>query len=62
MTASVTTDQIRLRAYHLWEAEGRPAGRDQEYWFRAEQQFHPADTNGAAGKASATKRRAPARK
>lgn len=28
--------QIRERAYNLWEAEGRPDGREQEYWYRAE--------------------------
>lgn len=29
-------DQIRQRAYELFEQEGRQEGRDQEYWFRAE--------------------------
>ncbi len=32
---------IRLRAYAIWEAEGRPAGRDHEHWMRAE---HELDT------------------
>lgn len=27
---------IRQRAFSLWEADGRPEGRDEEYWFRAE--------------------------
>ncbi len=27
--------RVRERAYHLWEAEGRPHGRDVEYWERA---------------------------
>jgi hypothetical protein len=26
---------IRERAYHLWEADGRPEGRDAEFWERA---------------------------
>ena len=26
---------IRERAYHLWEADGRPHGGDQDYWERA---------------------------
>jgi len=26
---------IRERAYHLWEAEGRPPGRESEFWERA---------------------------
>jgi hypothetical protein len=28
--------RIRERAYHLWEADGRPDGRAEEYWERAE--------------------------
>jgi hypothetical protein len=27
--------RIRERAYHLWEADGCPDGRDLEYWERA---------------------------
>ena len=27
--------RIRERAYHLWEAEGSPHGRDVDYWERA---------------------------
>jgi hypothetical protein len=28
--------QIRMRAYHLWELEGRPEGRERIHWVRAE--------------------------
>lgn len=28
-------DRIRERAYHIWEASGRPSGRDEEFWQRA---------------------------
>jgi hypothetical protein len=27
--------RVRERAYHLWEAEGRPHGREAEFWERA---------------------------
>jgi hypothetical protein len=27
--------RIRERAYHLWEQDGRPEGREAEYWERA---------------------------
>src|SRR3978361_2271711 len=27
--------RVRERAYHLWESDGRPHGRDVEYWERA---------------------------
>jgi hypothetical protein len=30
---------IRERAYALWEADGRPEGRDLDYWRKAEQEF-----------------------
>ncbi len=30
-------EKVRIRAYHLWEADGGPVGRDQEYWERAEE-------------------------
>ena len=26
---------VRETAYFLWEQDGRPEGRDQEYWYRA---------------------------
>lgn len=36
----LTTDpareqRVRERAYHLWEADGKPHGRDVEFWERA---------------------------
>jgi hypothetical protein len=27
--------RVRERAYHLWETDGKPHGRDVEYWERA---------------------------
>ncbi len=32
---SAREHRIRERAYHLWEQDGRPHGRDQDYWERA---------------------------
>ncbi|WP_423066994.1 DUF2934 domain-containing protein [Devosia sp. CN2-171] len=26
---------VRRVAYHLWERDGRPFGREKDYWFRA---------------------------
>ena len=40
--------RIRVRAYHLWEADGRPHGRAQEYWDRAEELIGMEDHAGAA--------------
>ena len=33
---SPSREAIAERAYLLWERAGRPAGRDQEFWLRAE--------------------------
>ena len=35
--------RIRELAYQLWEAAGRPEGRDEEYWDQAEAQINSAD-------------------
>ncbi len=32
-------DEIRARAYELYEQDGRVEGRDQEYWLRAENEI-----------------------
>ncbi len=39
--------RIRERAYHLWEADGRPHGRDQEFWERARELIGMEDSAGA---------------
>lgn len=31
--------RIRRRAHEIWEAAGRPEGREQEHWFAAEREF-----------------------
>lgn len=37
MAPSIPADEaaIREQAYYFWEAEGRPEGREQEFWQRA---------------------------
>jgi hypothetical protein len=34
---------IRIRAREIWEENGRPSGRDQEFWFQAEREFLEAE-------------------
>lgn len=44
---AVTEEEIRLRAYELWQLDGSPSGKDDEYWIRAEQELcgaMPTDT------------------
>jgi hypothetical protein len=35
--------RIRKRAHEIWEENGRPVGRDEEFWFRAEREFREAE-------------------
>jgi hypothetical protein len=37
-------NRIRERAYHLWEADGRPNGRAEEFWERARELIAIEDT------------------
>ena len=33
--AETWEERVRIRAYHVWEASGRPSGRDEEFWRQA---------------------------
>lgn len=35
MTSDMLEDRIRERAYRLWEQDGRPEGKADDYWTRA---------------------------
>ncbi|WP_244173661.1 DUF2934 domain-containing protein [Caballeronia temeraria] len=39
MNSALSEDVIRHRAYLLWEADGRPEGRDEHYWHLASSQL-----------------------
>lgn len=41
MSLDNLAEQIRKRAYEIWEGEGRPNGRDIQHWFQAETEFGP---------------------
>jgi hypothetical protein len=45
--------RIRDRAYRLWEADGRPHGREKEFWERAEELIGMED-NPTAGQVPVT--------
>jgi Protein of unknown function (DUF2934) len=38
-----TEQRIRERAYQLWQEAGEPEGRDQEFYYLAEQELRNAD-------------------
>jgi hypothetical protein len=42
--AKPTKNRIRRRAREIWEENGRPSGRDEEFWFQAEREFREAET------------------
>jgi hypothetical protein len=33
-------DWIAMRAYEIWEMQGRPYNRDLDHWLRAEREFY----------------------
>jgi hypothetical protein len=35
----VTYEEIAARAYTIWEQNGRPENRNEEYWLRAEREL-----------------------
>lgn len=47
-TDETRQQHIRERAYHLWEADGRPHGREEEFWERARELVGMEESAGAA--------------
>ncbi|WP_406868237.1 DUF2934 domain-containing protein [Paraburkholderia fungorum] len=43
MDVPVTEEQIRTLAFYLWEKDGSPDGRSEEYWEKARQQLGVGD-------------------
>jgi hypothetical protein len=41
--ATPSENRIRKRAREIWEENGRPAGRDEEFWLQAEREFREAE-------------------
>jgi hypothetical protein len=39
MDVPVTEEQVRTLAFYLWEKDGSPDGRAQDYWEKARQQL-----------------------
>ena len=43
LAARRAKEAIRARARELWEIDGRPAGRDLDFWLQAEREFREAE-------------------
>lgn len=51
----VSQEQIREAAYHKWLEDGAPHGKDQDYWYKAEEELGAPAKKPAAKKAPAKK-------
>src|SRR5258706_2937778 len=47
---SPTEKQILNRAYEIWERNGRPEGREDEFWHQAEQELRAEEERGDPAK------------
>jgi hypothetical protein len=36
-------EHIRVRAREIWDENGRPSGRDEEFWYQAERELREAE-------------------
>ena len=53
---NVTEDEIRHRAFALWEARGRPEGYEAEFWLQAERELKgEGNTSGISSNAEAAR-------
>ena len=41
--AKADQEHIRIRAREIWEENGKPSGRDEEFWYEAEWEFREAE-------------------
>jgi hypothetical protein len=37
-TSGASHEEIQKKAYHIWEAEGKPSGKDWDMWLKAEKE------------------------
>jgi len=58
----INEEIVRIRAYHIWEREGRPEGREAEHWHAAlrELVLEAKSGNGVSAKPAAKAKTAPA--
>ncbi len=55
----ISEKAIRERAYHIWEREGRPHGRDFEHWVQAQVELDAEATKQGAPEAATSRSAAP---
>lgn len=47
--ARPTEEQIRKRAFELWEQAGKPEGREDEFWHQAQRELQGAEEDQSKG-------------
>jgi hypothetical protein len=52
-----TEERVQVRAYEIWEREGRPEGRAQEHWDQACRELGIQDDDGTRSWSSSRDRR-----
>lgn len=50
-------EQLRQRAYRIWESEGRPDGMEAEHWARAERELAAEEPEPAAAPPARSRRK-----
>ena len=45
-STNITEDQVRQRAFELWEKRGRPKGHEVEFWLQAERELKGEENSG----------------
>jgi hypothetical protein len=43
---NITEDQVRQRAFELWEKRGHPEGHEAEFWLQAERELRGEGNSG----------------
>lgn len=61
MEAATPEIAIRQRAYAIWEAEGRPQGREWSHWAQASEEILKAPTSAAVAPAAKPRKTAKGR-
>lgn len=59
---TVSDAEISLRAYQIWEAEGKPNGKDFEHWLKAKAELSPAANRPTAHTIKPARRKPAAKK
>lgn len=55
----ITHEKITQRAFEIWERQGKPEGREQEHWFRAEEELRKEKVKAPKSEAGFVRQKTP---